>query len=182
MAGAHNDISVLQQSHVFSRLAKGNAPLVSYEGNAPLVSYEVMGHTYTKGYYLVDDIYLELPVFMKTRCDTKEEKYRWFTEEQEACRKDVERAFGVLQSRWAIVWHPARQWDIQRMWEIMNACVIMHNMIVEEERDDSVYDRGGIFKLSWLLQTMDRHAFKNFSMHIMRFETRQPTMPSMKIW
>jgi hypothetical protein len=31
------------------------------------------------------------------------------------------------------------------MWEIMTAYVIMHNMIVEEERDDSVYDQGWDF-------------------------------------
>jgi hypothetical protein len=174
MAGAHNDINVLQQSLVFSMLAEGNTPFVSYEGNTPLVSYEVMCHTYTKGYYLADGIYLELPIFMKTRCDTKQEKYSWFAKEQEACRKDVERAFGVLQSRWAIVWHPARQWDIQRMWEIITVCVIMHNMIVEKKRDDSVYHRGGIFKVSWLLQTMDRYPFRIFSMHMMRFNPPCP--------
>jgi hypothetical protein len=27
------------------------------------------------------------------------------------------------------------------MWEVMTACVIMHNIIVEEEHDDSVYDQ-----------------------------------------
>jgi hypothetical protein len=32
------------------------------------------------------------------------------------------------------------------MWEVMTACVIMHNMIVEEERDDSVYDQGWDFQ------------------------------------
>jgi hypothetical protein len=42
--------------------------------------------------------------------------------------------------------------------------------------------RGGIFRVSWLLQTLYRLLFRNFSIHIMRFETRQPTSPSMKIW
>jgi hypothetical protein len=32
------------------------------------------------------------------------------------------------------------------MWEVMTACVIMHNMIVEEESDDSVYDQGWDFQ------------------------------------
>jgi hypothetical protein len=68
------------------------------------------------------------------------------------------------------------------MWEVMNACVIMHNMIVEEERDDSVYDQGWDFQVSCLLQTLYRLLFRNFSIPIMRFETGQPTSPFMKIW
>jgi hypothetical protein len=68
------------------------------------------------------------------------------------------------------------------MWDVMTACVIMENMIVEEERDDSVYDLGGIFRVSLLLQTLDQLLFGIFSVHIVRFETGQPTMPSIKIW
>jgi hypothetical protein len=45
----------------------------------------------------------------------------------------VERAFGVLQSRFAIVRGSARFWDIETLTKIMRACVIMHNMIVEDE-------------------------------------------------
>jgi hypothetical protein len=32
------------------------------------------------------------------------------------------------------------------MWEVMTACVIMHNMIVEDERDDGIHDQGWEFQ------------------------------------
>ncbi|TVU15027.1 hypothetical protein EJB05_38527, partial [Eragrostis curvula] len=63
-----------------------------------------------------------------------------------ALRKDVERAFGVLQSRFAIVRGPARFWDQKTLWMIMTACVIMHNMILEDEHGedvDFVYEKVG---------------------------------------
>jgi hypothetical protein len=62
-------------------------------------------------------------------------KDKIFAATQEAQRKDVERAFGVLQARFAIVRNPARFWDEATLRHIMLACIIMHNMIVEDERD-----------------------------------------------
>lgn len=55
---------------------------------------------------------------------------------QESVRKDVERAFGVLQARFAIVQGPARLWSQSNLHSIMKACIILHNMIVEDERDE----------------------------------------------
>jgi hypothetical protein len=74
-----------------------------------------------------------------------------FTRTQEAVRKDVERAFGVLQSRFAMVWGPAKRWRKEDLWYIMQACVLLHNMIIEDERDeedDFIYHQEGMRELT----------------------------------
>ncbi|GKE11348.1 putative nuclease HARBI1 [Tanacetum coccineum] len=61
--------------------------------------------------------------------------YDMLSLEHQAVRKDVERAFGVLQARFAFLRHPCLIWDYEQMGQIMIACIIMHNMIVEDERE-----------------------------------------------
>ncbi|KAK1661815.1 hypothetical protein QYE76_049974 [Lolium multiflorum] len=106
------------------------------QGKAPRVSYEINGNAYDKPYYLADGIYPDWATLVKTVRNPNFEKTRRFAKMQEACRKDVERGFGVLQARWAIVRHPARTWSLKTMHEVMTCCMIMHNMIVENERSD----------------------------------------------
>jgi hypothetical protein len=77
-----------------------------------------MGNPYTKGYYLADETYPEWPIFVKIHRNPREDKYKRFAKEQEAYRKNVKQSFGVLQSRWAIVRHLARQWTVQQIWEV----------------------------------------------------------------
>ncbi|KAK1682370.1 hypothetical protein QYE76_043218 [Lolium multiflorum] len=106
------------------------------QGKTPRVSYEVNGNAYDKPYYLADGIYPDWAALVKTIRNPNSEKTRRFAKMQEACKKDVKRGFGVLQARWAIVRHPARTWSLKTMHEVMTCCVIMHNMIVENERPD----------------------------------------------
>jgi hypothetical protein len=51
-----------------------------------------------------------------------------------ACQKDIERTFGVLQERFVIARGRARFWDNNTLRNIMTCCVILHNMIIEDER------------------------------------------------
>ena len=58
-------------------------------------------------YYLADDIYPKWVIFVKTIPSLQGQKRKLFAIAEEAYRKDVERAFGVLQARFAIVRGPA---------------------------------------------------------------------------
>ncbi|XP_061962544.1 uncharacterized protein LOC133683047 [Populus nigra] len=97
------------------------------------VNYTINGHEYTMGYYLADEIYPNWSTFVKTVPRPLGAKRKYFASKQESARKDVERAFGVLQSRFAIVRGPVRYWDEETLANIMKACIIMHNMIIEDE-------------------------------------------------
>jgi hypothetical protein len=97
-----------------------------------------MDNEYSMEYYLTDGIYPEWATLVKYIKEkngvplTRKEAH--FTKAQEAARKDIERAFGVLQARFAIVRGPARFWDKKTLVNIMKCCVILHNMILEDER------------------------------------------------
>ncbi|XP_021865204.2 uncharacterized protein [Spinacia oleracea] len=101
---------------------------------APHVRFTVNGNTYKKGYYLTDGIYPKWSTFVDVITAPQTAKQRLFTECQESARKDVERAFVVLQARFAIIRKPALAWNVDMLWKIMMVCIIMH-MIVEYECD-----------------------------------------------
>nr|GEW83258.1 hypothetical protein [Tanacetum cinerariifolium] len=89
-AGANNDINVLDNSPLFDDLL---------DDLAPVVSYVVNGVEYRNGYYLADEIYPEWESFVKSFTVATDPKHTYFKQRQESTRKDVERAFGVLQGR-----------------------------------------------------------------------------------
>ncbi|GJU56270.1 ALP1-like protein [Tanacetum coccineum] len=122
--GANNDLNVLYGSSLFDDEIADIAP------ECPFI---VNGHTYRKGYYLADGIYPEWSTFVKTFSVTRDAKTFKFKTVQEAARKDIERAFRVLQGRWGIIRQPARAMQINNLKRIMYCCIILHNMILENE-------------------------------------------------
>ncbi|XP_010450590.1 PREDICTED: uncharacterized protein LOC104770160 [Camelina sativa] len=82
-----------------------------------------------------DGIYPKWPTFIQSIPLPQTPKASLFADRQESYRKDVERAFGVLQARFAVIKNPCLLWDKDQVGLIMRACIILHNMIVENERD-----------------------------------------------
>ena len=97
---------MLDHSFIFTKLTQGHAPSMNYSIN---------GHDYTIGYYLVDGIYPSWSTFVKTIPSPQGRKNYLFATIQESTRKDVERAFGVLQARFAIIRGPARLWRTEAL-------------------------------------------------------------------
>ncbi|CAO2204234.1 unnamed protein product [Urochloa humidicola] len=124
-AGSQNDINVLNKSPLFIQAIKG----------APKIHYNVNGTQYDMGYYLADGIYPEWAVFVKTVHAPQTVEDKLYALKQEGAKKDVECAFGVLQSRFDIVRRPSRLWKQGDVINVMQACVILHNMIVEDEKE-----------------------------------------------
>ncbi|GJT30788.1 RNA-directed DNA polymerase, eukaryota, reverse transcriptase zinc-binding domain protein [Tanacetum coccineum] len=116
VAGANNDITVLHHSPLFDDLLADNEPVAPYVVN---------GQPFDKGYYLADGIYPQWSTFVKSFTVARDEKNALFKRRQESARKDVERAFGVLQGRWRIIAQPARAWTVNKLRRIMYTCIII---------------------------------------------------------
>ncbi|GKB48627.1 ALP1-like protein [Tanacetum coccineum] len=91
VAGANNDINVLDNSPLFDDLL---------DDKAFVAPYVVNGVGFEKGYNLADGIYPQWATFVKSFTVANDAKHAYFKKRQESERKDVERAFGVLQGRW----------------------------------------------------------------------------------
>ena len=97
--------------------------------------YVVNGRMYNIGYFLSDGIYPRWVTFIKTIPFPQGPKARLFTEHQEYVKKDVDRAFGILQVLLTIIRGHAWNMDKVELGIIMKACVILCSIIVEDERD-----------------------------------------------
>ena len=165
MPGACNDINVVDNSLLFDEIMAGRFP--------PPLEYVVNGVTRRRGYYLADGIYNRWSVLVQGYRQPKSEQERLFTRLQEAKRKDVERAFGVLQGKWQILAHPCRLWYERQMGSIVRCCIVLHNMIIECNRKGDPVDpldaeggskrRGGEAEVDQVGQTGERveGAFEN---------------------
>ncbi|KAG2299831.1 hypothetical protein Bca52824_036303 [Brassica carinata] len=120
-----NDLNILDRSPVFDDIINGIAPQVNFTVNET---------EYHMAHYLTDDIYPKWTTFIQSIRLPQGKTHSLFAKTQESVRKDVERAFGVLKARFSVVKNPSKLCDKEKIANNMRACIIIHNMIVEDER------------------------------------------------
>jgi hypothetical protein len=118
---------VLNQSPLFVDVIRGSTLKVSFTVN---------GNEHHMRYYLADGIYPFWSVFMKGVHVPQQEKHRFFSIKQASVRKDVECTFGILNKRFNILVIPDWSYSQRILDLIMRACIILYNMIIDDERDD----------------------------------------------
>jgi Plant transposon protein len=129
--GSLNDINILDRSSIVASILNG-----SFDLRLPVEQqYTINGTTRDYFYFLVDGIYPKWSIFISTIAHAAQgSKEAYFASCQEAIRKDIERAFGVLVARFEILQKPILAWDESFISDIVDVCIILHNMIVEERR------------------------------------------------
>nr|GFA84665.1 hypothetical protein [Tanacetum cinerariifolium] len=88
LSGANNDLNVLYHSNLFGNVL---------DDVTPECPFTVNGHTYNRGCYLADGICPTWAAFVKSYTIAQTAPDLTFKRAQESARKDIERAFGVLQ-------------------------------------------------------------------------------------
>lgn len=68
-------------------------------------------------------------MFIETILHVLQRNHKYFAEMQEAARKDLERAFGVLKSMWHILVVPSRMWGL---YDMKKFTIILHNMVIKD--------------------------------------------------
>jgi hypothetical protein len=58
---------------------------------------------------------------------------QWFTQWQESSRKDVERAFGILQQKFQFLVQDVELWYVNDIIDYIYTIVTLHNVMVEEQ-------------------------------------------------
>ncbi|XP_026378881.1 uncharacterized protein LOC113273360 [Papaver somniferum] len=126
---SQNDINVLHKSPLFENLKYGICSQVNFTIN---------GNRYTHGYFLADGIYPKwstlVQCYRHPLASEMGRSYSYFNSKQMELRKDVERAFGIMKRKFAIIYGPYRGLSTREMHKTMLTYIIMHNMVIQETR------------------------------------------------
>ena len=136
--GSLNDLNILEKSTIVGSILNGTMDLRLPQE----LHYCINGTVRDYIYFLVDGIYPKWPIFVSTVSDaTPGSKDKLFATYQEAVRKDIERAFGVIVKKFDILSRSIRFRRREVIRNVLHTCIILHNMTVIRRRKDYVSER-----------------------------------------
>jgi hypothetical protein len=133
-AGTLNDLNVLNLSPFLDALLDGR--FATLERDSGVVPYKIFdgdeGDEFNEMYILVDGIYHQFSRFVKAHREPISREEKRFTGWQESARKDIERAFGVLQLKFQWIARPINLYELKDISKRVATCLILHNMCVSD--------------------------------------------------
>jgi len=128
--GTFNDINILRMSNLVTAFTNGSFQIL--EEAAGVVPYSIGNSTFSEMYLLSDGIYPKYSRFVKTIPDPHTVPQKMFAQWQEGARKDIERAFGVLQCQFQFMKNPMKLMSLSAIGDRVQTCLILHNMGVSD--------------------------------------------------
>jgi hypothetical protein len=142
-AGTLNDISIWDLSGLHKAFVDG-----TFTNNFDFL-YTIDGKQFDKLWVTVDGIYPKLARFVKTLSQPVNKMQGNYAKWQEKTRKDVERGFGVLQSKFRLLTQKIELWSIEDIVSVVDCCLVLHNWMVtvrlsrDESESSDWYDSTG---------------------------------------
>ena len=127
-AGTLNDINIMNLSPLMEMFLNGEMEKLESE----VVPFKIGEEEFKKLYLLVDGIYPVRTRFVKAIKEPISDEEKALTSWQEAARKDIERAFGLLQSQWKVLSRAILLRSLTRIESLVTCCLILHNMLVSD--------------------------------------------------
>jgi hypothetical protein len=136
-AGTLNDRTILELSPFLRALIDGR--FIAKEES--VVPYEIAKESFDKLFILCDGIYPQWSRFVKGFKEPVLIAEKYFSEWQESSRKDIERAFGCLQSKYQYMQRPITEMDLHKIANRVRTCVILHNQCMSDRVMEDVHAR-----------------------------------------
>ena len=127
-AGTLNDINIINLSPLTEAFISGEMAKLETE----VVPFQIGSEEFNQLYLLVDGIYPSFSRFVKGYKEPIGEFEKALTTWQESARKDIERAFGVLQLKFQCVARPIKLRALKRIEALVTTALILHNMCVSD--------------------------------------------------
>jgi hypothetical protein len=96
------------------------------------VSFVISDQHFNETWITVDGIYPQYSQFVRGVKEPITQRDKRYTKWQEATRKDIERAFGVLKGTWQFLDRSILLMDLEQISLRVTTCIILHNMLVSD--------------------------------------------------